>query len=310
MFSVQPLKLEVVRRALRVSKKPLAALQSPALHPGFVAMRFRILGSGSSGNAAVLETEGARILVDAGFSGRKLKQLLHEAGTSLEQIDAVFLTHEHGDHSAGIDALKKHPGVVVFANAATARAVQSRLEHRPAWQVFQTGARFRFRDLDIDSFAVPHDAQEPVGFTFASGHDDDLFAPRRAVAWLTDLGHAPLHIHERLREVDVVVVESNHCPRLLQADLRRPWPTKQRISGRHGHLSNDAVCELLLAVASPRWRRIVLTHLSRDCNSLAAVESCLAAVRPQLKCEFSIVAPGGGTPYFDLSAECVVKSIA
>lgn len=263
-------------------------------------MRFRILGSGSSGNAALLQTDEAQVLVDAGFSGRKLKQLLHETGTGLEAIDAIFLTHEHGDHSAGIDVLKRFPQVVVYANAATARAVQSRLEHRPAWRIFETGARFRFRDLDIGSFAVPHDAQEPVGFTFTSGHDGDLLAPRRSVAWLTDLGHVPLHIHEHLRDVDVVVVEANHCPRLLQADLRRPWPTKQRISGRHGHLSNEAVCELLGAVASPRWRHIFLTHLSRDCNSLAAVEAAIAALRTRLACQFSIVAPGGGTPFLEL----------
>jgi phosphoribosyl 1,2-cyclic phosphodiesterase len=273
-------------------------------------MRFRILGSGSAGNAALLQTEGAQVLVDAGFSGRKLKQLLHEAGTTLEKIDAVFLTHEHGDHSAGVDALKKHPAVEVYANAATARAVQARLDHRPAWKIFETGARFQFRDLDVDSFTVPHDAQEPVGFTFASGRDGDLFAPRRAVAWLTDLGHAPQHIHERLREVDVVVVESNHCPRLLQADMRRPWPTKQRISGRHGHLSNEAVCELLLSVASPRWRHVFLTHLSRDCNSLEAVEACIGVVRARLGCQFSIVAPGGGTPFFDLAWEAAPLQVA
>lgn len=266
-----------------------------------MAMRFRILGSGSSGNAALLQTEAAQVLVDAGFSGRRLKQLLHDAGTALERIDAIFLTHEHGDHSCGIDCLKKFPHVAVFANAATARAVQSRLEHRPAWQIFETGARFRFRDLEIDSFAVPHDAQEPVGFTFAAGRDGDLSAPRCAVAWLTDLGHAPLHVQERLREVDVVVVESNHCPRLLQADVRRPWPTKQRISGRHGHLSNDAARELLEAVASPRWRHIFLTHLSRDCNSPEAVEACFASLRARLACQFSIVAPGGGTPFYDFA---------
>jgi phosphoribosyl 1,2-cyclic phosphodiesterase len=273
-------------------------------------MRFRILGSGSSGNAALLQTDGTQVLVDAGFSGRKLKQLLHEAGTAMDRIDAIFLTHEHGDHSAGIDALKKFPGITVFANAATARAVQARLDHRPTWQIFQTGSRFRFRDLDVDSFAVPHDAQEPVGFTFASGHDGDLFTPRRAVAWLTDLGHAPLHIHDRLREVDVVVVESNHCPRLLQADLRRPWPTKQRISGRHGHLSNDAVRELLETVASPRWRRICLTHLSRECNSLEAVEAAIAGLRIRLNaCQFSIVAPGGSTPFFEIGVGDTVGAL-
>jgi phosphoribosyl 1,2-cyclic phosphodiesterase len=264
-------------------------------------MRFCILGSGSSGNAALLVTENARVLVDAGFSARRLAALLAGVGESLDRIDAVFLTHEHGDHAAGIDGLKKFPQLRIFANAATARAIQQGLEHRPNWQIFETGARFLFRDLQVESFAVPHDAQEPVGFRFTSGQDGDLFAPRRSLAWLTDLGHAPQNIRECIRECDVVVVESNHCPDLLKNDLRRPWSTKQRISGRHGHLSNHAARELLATVASPRWRRVYLTHLSRDCNSRAAVELAFAEIRGALtSCEFSVVEPGESTPFYEL----------
>lgn len=267
-----------------------------------MAMKFRILGSGSSGNSALLQTEGARVLVDAGFSARKLATLLAAAGEALERIDAIFLTHEHGDHAAAIDGLKKYPHIRVFANAATARAVQSGLSHQPDWQIFETGAHFRFRDLEVHSFQVPHDAQEPVGFRFTTGHDGDLFAPRRSLAFLTDLGHAPQHIREHIRECEVIVVEANHCPELLKADLRRPWSTKQRISGRHGHLSNEGVRELLAAVSSPRWRRIYLTHLSRDCNSPAAVERALAEVRAALHaCEFAVVAAGEGTAVYELA---------
>ena len=264
-------------------------------------MRFSILGSGSAGNAALLVTEGARVLVDAGFSARRLGALLAAIGESLERIDAVFLTHEHGDHAAALEGLKKFPHIRVFANDATARAVQAGLGHRPDWQIFQTGSRFTFRDLQVESFAVPHDAQEPVGFRFTSGHEGDLFAPRRSLVWLTDLGHAPQNVRECIRECEVVVVESNHCSTMLQADTKRPWSTKQRISGRHGHLSNAAAGELLSSVASPRWRRIYLTHLSRDCNSRAAVELALAGVRGALSaCEFSVVEPGEGTPFYDL----------
>ena len=267
-----------------------------------MAMRFCILGSGSSGNAALLVTENTRVLVDAGFSGRRLGTMLAAVGESLERLDAVFLTHEHGDHATGVEGLKKFPHLRIFANNATARAVQSGLEHRPDWQIFQTGARFMFRDLMVESFAVPHDAQEPVGFRFTSGHDDDLFAPRRSIAWLTDLGHAPQNIHECIRECDVVVVEANHCPELLKNDPHRPWSLKQRISGRHGHLSNVAACELLTSVSSPRCRRIYLTHLSRECNSRAAVELAFAAIRGTLSsCEFSVVEPGQGTPFYELT---------
>lgn len=264
-----------------------------------MSLRFCILGSGSSGNAALLQTENARVLVDAGFSARKLSQLLAAAGESLDRIDAVFLSHEHGDHCAGIDGLRTFPHIRVFANAATARAVQAGLEHRPDWQIFETGARFRFRDLEITSFAVPHDAQEPVGFRFACGADGDLFSPRRALAYLTDLGHAPQHVREHIRDVDVLVVEANHCPDLLKADLRRPWSTKQRISGRHGHLSNLAARELLESTVGARWRHVFFTHLSRDCNTPAAVEAACGPALAALRCPFSVVAAGGGTPAFE-----------
>lgn len=266
-----------------------------------MGMRFCILGSGSAGNSALLVTENTRVLVDAGFSARKLGTLLGAVGESLEKIDAVFLTHEHGDHCAGIEGLKKFPKIRVFANAGTARALQSCLSYKPDWQIFQTGTRFCFRDLEVESFSVPHDAQEPVGYRFTSGVEGDLFSPRRSVAVLTDLGYAPQNVHECIRECDIVAVESNHCPELLKADTRRPWSTKQRISGRHGHLSNVAACELLAAVASSRWRRVFLTHLSRDCNSRAAVEQAFSGIRVTLStCEFSIVEPGQSTPVYEL----------
>lgn len=260
-----------------------------------MAMRFCILGSGSAGNCALLQTEGARVLVDAGFSTRRLRELLATVGETFERIDAVFLTHEHGDHAAGIEGLKKFPHVRVFANAGTSRAVQSGLDHRPDWQIFETGSRFRFRDLEIESFAVPHDAADPVGFLFHSGQVDDLFAPRRSLAWLTDLGHAPQHIREHIRHADVLVVEANHCSEMLKADVKRPWSVKQRIGGRHGHLSNESARELLASIASPRWQKVFFAHLSRDCNSLAAVERTFAT----LHCPFSVVAPGSGTPFYD-----------
>lgn len=258
-------------------------------------VRFRILGSGSAGNAALLQTDDTRVLVDAGFSARRLQELLAAAGESLERIDAIFLTHEHGDHAAGLSGLAKHAHIRVFANHATAQTVQRALKHRVAWQIFETGGTFRFRDLEVSSFSVPHDAQDPVGFLIAHGHEGDLLAPRRTLAWLTDLGHAPAHIRERLRQADVLVVEANYCPRLLEADTKRPWSVKQRINGRHGHLSNDAARELLESIPSPRLRHVFFAHLSRDCNTPEAVAAACAPALAALRCSYSVVAAGAGS---------------
>ena len=266
-----------------------------------MALRFCILGSGSSGNSALIVTEQARILLDAGFSARRLGALIAAAGESIDRVDAVFVTHEHSDHSSGIESLKKFPHLRFFANASTARAVQRELTWSPQWQIFETGSSFHYRDLVIESFTIPHDAQDPVGFRFTSGLEGDLFSPRRTLAWVTDLGHAPQNVRDRIRESDVVVVEANHCPRMLEADPRRSWSLKRRIGGRHGHLSNERMSELLSSVASPRWRRIYLAHLSRDCNSRDAVESALAALRSVLTCEFAIVGHGEGTPFYELA---------
>jgi phosphoribosyl 1,2-cyclic phosphodiesterase len=266
-----------------------------------MAMRFCILGSGSSGNSALVVTDTSRILLDAGFSARRLGVLIAAAGESIERIDAVFVTHEHSDHSSGIESLKKFPHLKFFANASTARAIQKELTWSPHWKIFATGSSFEYRDMVVESFAIPHDAQDPVGFRFTSGLEGDLFSPKRTLAWVTDLGHAPQSVRDRIRESDVVVVEANHCPRMLEADPRRSWTLKRRIGGRHGHLSNERMSELLSSVASPRWRRIYLAHLSRDCNSRDAVEHALAAVRSILTCEFSIVGHGEGTPFYELA---------
>ena len=244
-----------------------------------MSMQFSILGSSSSGNAGLLFTENCKVLVDAGFSCRRLCDMLDERHVRPEEIDAIFVTHEHHDHIAGISTFSKKFGPKVFANPLTAKAVQPKLKHRPDWMLFQTGAQFQFRDLTVESFSVPHDAHDPVGYKFTTGRGDDLFSPIRRMAWVTDLGFATQSIAQRIQDVDTLVVESNYDAQMLQDDPRRPWALKQRISGRHGHLSNTAAKELLASIVNPSWSRVFLAHLSSDCNSAEAVDTAFAELR-------------------------------
>ncbi len=265
-----------------------------------MAMRLTILGSSSSGNCALLCTPECKVLIDAGFSAKRIGEMLAAAGHSLDAVDAVLLTHEHSDHCAGISGLARWPGLKIFANRGTAQAVQRSLKHRPDWQVFETGSRFRYRDLEIESFSIPHDATEPVGFVISQGAGD-LFSPRRSVAFVTDLGYAPELVRQRIRDVDVLVLEANHDLALLQRDTKRPWSVKQRITGRHGHLSNEAARDLMASVESPAWRHVCLAHLSRDCNSLSAVQTTFARfLQPGLTFALTIVPPDAGGPILDL----------
>ena len=182
---------------------------------------FKILGSSSHGNCALLRTAHTKVLVDAGFSGRRIGQLLAEMGESIDAIDAVFLTHEHGDHAQGLRGLSKRADLPVFANRDTAEAVQAKLTRRMNWQVFQTGTSFRFRDLEVRSFQLPHDAYDPVGFKFAWGEEGDLFAQPGSLAWVVDLGYVPEHVREQLRSVDTLVIEANYDEKLLDKDEKK-----------------------------------------------------------------------------------------
>ncbi len=263
-------------------------------------IRFKILGSSSAGNCALLQTENSRVLVDAGFSARRICEMLEACGESIDGIDAVFITHEPGDHVAGLRGLSRHPHLKVFANAFTAEAVQTRLKTRLDWRIFQTGQRFTFRDLEIDPFALPHDAHDPVGFVFTTG-GGDLFQPRSAVGWVLDLGYIPEMVRERIRGVDVLVMEANHDSDLLKNHVKRPWSLKQRISGRHGHLSNESARELIEGTPDAGWKQVYLAHLSGDCNTVDHVKRSFArSLNNGLSHTLSIVAPGDGTPFFEL----------
>lgn len=237
-----------------------------------MSFKFKILGSSSSGNAALLCTSEAKILIDAGFSAKKLNEMLIATGESIENIDAIFLTHEHSDHTHALTGLGKYHHLEIFANQDTAKSIRPRLRKPLKWNIFETGRAFSFKDLHIDSFSLPHDAYDPVGYVFSKTASSCGTHPSGSLAWVTDLGHAPQWLQQKIKGVDILVIESNYDNRLLEEDTKRPWSVKQRIRGRHGHLSNEDTYRLITSIENPRWKHVFLAHLSQHCNALHIVE--------------------------------------
>lgn len=222
-------------------------------------LSFTILGSGSSGNCAYLETEHARILVDAGFSAKQIELRLNSIGRSVKDVQAIFLTHEHGDHVCGLPVLAKRHNIPVYCNRLTAEYLHPQMPGFTSWRLFESGGTVDLGDLKINSFSVPHDAYDPVGFMFYHALGN--------IGFLTDLGYATRLVIERVRQARALVLEANHDLKLLQEDTRRPWSVKQRILSRHGHLSNDAAAEVAAEVVTEVMQDLYLGHLSADCNS-------------------------------------------
>ena len=218
-----------------------------------------VLGSGSAGNCSLIATSQCRLLVDAGFSARQIARRLASVGVHPESLDGILITHEHSDHVAGLEVFCRRFCVPIYANPLTAETLRrGSLAAFPNWNLFATGSVFTVKNIEIQSFYVPHDAVDPTAFVFTSDEG--------AIGYLTDLGYAPKLALERVRQVDTLIVETNHDERMLQEDSRRPWSVKQRILSRHGHLSNDAAAKLVAAIAGDQLRRVVLGHLSSDCN--------------------------------------------
>lgn len=217
-----------------------------------------MLGSGSGGNAAVLEAEGTRILVDAGLSARQLCQRMQGLGVDPDSLDGILLSHEHSDHTRGLEVFLRKRRVPVYTTALTRECLGERCGGQVEWRVFQRGQQFELGALTVNSFAVPHDAVDPVGFVCGTS--------RAKVGLVTDFGHVTTLVRQELRGVRALFVEANYDQGLLEADTKRPWSIKQRISSRHGHLSNAQTAELVRELVEHGLETVVLGHLSQDCN--------------------------------------------
>ena len=214
-------------------------------------------------------------MIDAGLGPRKTLARLEAAGVAVSDIEAVLLTHEHGDHAGGLPALLGKLQCPVYATRLTAEEVRSQDPRNESaeWRIFASGSTFNVGSLEVTAFSVPHDAADPVGFT--------IRAAEASLAVLTDLGHVNHSVIHHVTGVNCLFVEANHDEDLLQRDTKRPLSIKQRIRSPHGHLSNKSAADLASRAATAALRRVVLGHLSRDCNeadlAVSVVRAALSA---------------------------------
>ncbi len=235
-----------------------------------MSLRFRVLGSGSTGNATLVEGGGVRVLVDAGLGPRQLRDRLVSAGVDPASVDAVLLSHEHGDHARGAVAFVSKWGMPLVGTRGTWQAAGFGAETLPGYERIAPGEPLRLGDLLIDAVPVPHDAAGPVAFVLSSGGVSFGHA--------TDLGHVTPSFVRAFQGCHAVLLESNYDPAMLR-DGPYPWALKERILGPFGHLSNGDVGRYLERGAGEACRRVVLAHLSQKNNhpelALLAAEEAL-----------------------------------
>jgi phosphoribosyl 1,2-cyclic phosphodiesterase len=223
-----------------------------------VAVQLTILGSGSAGNCAYVETGETRILVDAGLSPRQIRSRLAGIGRAPENLNAILITHEHSDHIQGLVGIARKLNIPIYCNRATRDETERVLKTNFECRIFETRESFEVGDVFVDTFDISHDAQDPVGFL--------LRTPAGNIGFVTDLGYVTKHVLDRIRRANVLLLEANHDVKMLQDSVRRPWSLKQRILGRQGHLSNEAAADAAEQIMSAELRHLYLGHLSRECN--------------------------------------------
>lgn len=236
-------------------------------------MRFNSLGSGSEGNALLVECGSpdarVRLLIDCGFGVREAGRRLGRLGLGAGDLHAVLVTHEHGDHIGAAPRLAATYGIPLHLTYGTAQAGRSAM--RAAAQVcwIDPHRPFEVAGVRIEPVAVPHDAREPVQFVIDDG------SARLGV--LTDLGHVTPHVVRTMQRLDAIVLECNHDPAMLEAS-DYPAALKRRIAGDYGHLANRTAGELLAAIDQSRLRTVVAAHLSQQNNRPELARQALAAV--------------------------------
>jgi phosphoribosyl 1,2-cyclic phosphodiesterase len=222
-------------------------------------LRVCLLASGSKGNSLFIDAGKTKFLIDAGLSAREILHRLASIGIEGSELNGIFISHEHTDHTRGAGTLARRLGIPVFISYA-AHNQSSEIFKRNEVVNFESGCSFMFRDVLIDPFPITHDSSDPVGFAIET--------PQGRIGVATDLGIATRLVKEKLKGSRMLVLESNHDEDML-LNGPYPWHLKQRIRSRHGHLSNSESVELLNELINPRLEGVFLAHLSEVNNDPA-----------------------------------------
>lgn len=234
-------------------------------------LRYSILASGSTGNVTYLETNEHRILIDAGLSGKKIENLMAKIDRSLADVDAIFVTHEHTDHCHGVGVLARRYGMDVYANKGTWDAMASKVGKIALDQkhIIAPNSVKDLGDIDVESFAVSHDAAEPQFYQVH--HNNKTFCI------ITDTGYVSDRVEGTIRNADAYLMECNHDTEMLRMGLYS-WPLKQRILSDTGHLSNEEGADALMDVVGSRTKQIFLGHRSQHNNMRSLAHLTVASM--------------------------------
>jgi phosphoribosyl 1,2-cyclic phosphodiesterase len=255
-----------------------------------MGLRFASLGSGSEGNALLVQCDETAVMLDCGFGVRELIKRSERIGFDLSTLDAIIVTHEHSDHVGGAPRLARHLGIPVWMTFGTLTATQSMWDDVTV-RGFDSHDAFAIGDIECRPFPVPHDAREPAQFVFTDG---DV-----RLGVLTDVGESTPHIEASLSDCEALFLEANHCENML--DLS-PYPPslKRRIAGRFGHLSNRDSAALLSRVASAKLKHVVGAHLSRQNNTDELVMHAFSEIVRTFDTTVSVATQSEGIAWIDI----------
>jgi len=237
-----------------------------------MGLKLSVLASGSRGNSIYLATERVRLLIDAGLSGRETKRRLATMGADPKDLAGIIVTHEHLDHVRGLGSIARRYKLPVYLNRLTYAYLPETVGRLGEKVEFATGRSFSLGDITIHPFTISHDAADPVGFVLVNGSVK--------VGICTDLGAATNLVHRHLENCSILVLEANHDVEMLK-NGPYPWPVKQRIKSRFGHLSNEQSVKVLSQVYSEDLQEVIFAHMSETNNSSERILDAFTSMLPR-----------------------------